>query len=770
VTPLTIHRDSVREGGLEEVGRLLAAAGPTVGVLDAIMGVLTNQYGYRHVSLHLLGEDGVAHLAAQRGYAVKVDFDGTRGVIGRVMRTREPAFVPDVRIDPDYSAGNPEVSGEICVPLLAHGELLGILNVESTADRPLDNADRGLIATVGDRLAAALALAQERAKLGERAAIFQRLVGSSARINSVLRESDLYREVVDAVAIVVPAELVALTVLDRGSSRYLVRAARGADLAVGKEIRLGEGMAGRAIRDGVLVRATDFNSDAHPVAVRDYSADHYGAAIGLPLVRDGVAIGALTLGRVDGDRPFTSLELEALELLANQTALALGNAFLHSDLAELAIHDGLTGLANRAFVMARLESDLKRAKRARRNRTTGVLFLDLDDFKLINDAFGHPSGDEVLIAVARRLESGVRDGDTIARLGGDEFIILLADLRSPTAAEIAAQRVLRLLATPLELADRSVTVSASVGIATAELGEATPDELVAQADMAMYAAKTAGRGRYEFFAPRMRVESRRRLELGHELSNAIVAGQLRVHYQPILDLATMRMTGVEALVRWERPGHGLVPPAEFIPLAEATGLINSVGQVVLEMACQNVLTWQRQSPGAAGLTLSVNVSARQFVPGFAADVRRTLSSIGFDPRYLMLEITESAVLDDADAAEAAMAELRELGVRFVVDDFGTGYSALGYFKRFGIAGLKLDRSFVRGLGRDAADTAIVVAAIAFARALGLTVTAEGIEGWRQLHWLREAGCELGQGYYLARPLSAESIRGLLIEMAPAGAA
>jgi EAL domain-containing protein (putative c-di-GMP-specific phosphodiesterase class I) len=322
------------------------------------------------------------------------------------------------------------------------------------------------------------------------------------------------------------------------------------------------------------------------------------------------------------------------------------------------------------------------------------------------------------------------------------------------------------LATPLELGDRSVTVFATVGIATAEPGDTTPDELVAQADMAMYAAKAAGRARYEFFAPRMRVESRRRLEVGHELSSAIVAGQLRVHYQPILDLATLRMTGVEALVRWERPGHGLVPPADFIPLAEATGLINSVGRVVLETACQEVLTWQREMPAASGLTLSVNVSARQFMPGFAADVRRSLGSIGFDPRCLKLEITESAVLEDADAAELAMAELRELGVELVVDDFGTGYSALGYFKRFGIAGLKLDRSFVRGIERRVEDTAIVVAAIAFARALGLTVTAEGIEDWRQLNWLRQAGCELGQGYFLARPLSAESIRGLLIEMAP----
>ena len=721
------------------------------------MGVLTEQYGYRQVSLHLLHPDGMARLAAQRGYAVTVDFDGTRGVIGRVMRTHEPAFVPDVRVDPDYSTANPDVTGEICVPLLAHGELLGILNVESTDDRPLDESDRGVVATVGDRLAAALALARERARLAERAAIFQRLVEFSARINGVLDETELYRTTVDAVAMVVPAELVALTVLDQASRRYVVRGARGAERAVGKEIRPGEGMAGRAISERILVRVDDFDRGAFPPAVRDDADDdRFVTAVGVPLVREGAAIGALTLGRVEAGRPFTPLELEALELLANQTALALSNALLHGELAELAIHDGLTGLPNRALFMSRLEHSLKRARRARRDRVTGVLFLDLDDFKLVNDAFGHPFGDAVLIAVARRLEAGLRGGDTLARRGGDEFTILLEGLATAADAETAAQRVLELLASPLQLPDREVTISASVGIATAEPDEVTPEVLVADADMAMYAAKAAGHGRCEFFAQGMRVESRRRLELRDELRRAIDEHQLRVHYQPIFDLGTLRMTGVEALVRWERPGHGLVLPGEFIPLAEATGLIHRLTRFVLETSCRQVRAWQRQSPAASGLELSVNVSAKDFQPGLGATVRGVLASNGLDPACLKLEITESAKLDEADL-EAVFSELQGLGVRFLVDDFGTGYSSLGHFKRFGISGLKLDRSLIRDLGRSAQDEAIVTAALAFARALELSVTAEGIEDPYQLGWLRQSGCEFGQGNHLARPLSAEAL-------------
>jgi predicted signal transduction protein with EAL and GGDEF domain len=362
----------------------------------------------------------------------------------------------------------------------------------------------------------------------------------------------------------------------------------------------------------------------------------------------------------------------------------------------------------------------------------------------------------------------MRAGDTVARFGGDEFTILLERLASPEAAGDAARRVLELLETPLSLLDRTVTVSASIGIATAEGGHSAPDELTAQADMAMYAAKSSGAGKFEFFNREMRRESRRRLELGQELSRAIDERELVVHYQPILELSTMRMTGVEALVRWARPGHGLVPPGDFIPIAEASGLIDRLGLQVLGSACREVLTWQSTSPGAVGLELSVNVSARQFQAGFAASVGEVLHATGFDPDRLTLEITESAVLDDAVAAEESISDLRSMGVRFVVDDFGTGYSALGYFKRFGISGLKLDRSFVRGLGRGAEDTAIVAATLAFAHALGLRVTAEGIEDSHQLAWLREAGCELGQGYFFARPMSAQALGGLMIEMASSG--
>ncbi len=751
---------------LEAVSRQLAEAGPTPDVLSAVMAVLADRFGYRYVSLHVIQDDGIARLAAQRGYATTLDIDATRGVVGRAIRTQQPAFVPDVRADPDYVSADPAVGSEICVPLLARGALLGILNVESVVARPLGDADRGVLVTVGDRLAAALALALERARLAERAATFGHLVEFSARVSGVLAETELYEAIIDAAWLVVPSDLVGLTVVDRTLGTYLVRATRGAEGVVGQEIKPGEGMAGCAIRDRVLVRADDYDRAVFPAAVRAGTAvDRFGSAVGVPLVRDGAVIGALTLGRVDGARPFTRLELEALELLSNEAAMALGAATLHAELAERALHDALTGLPTRALFMARLEHALRRANRARDGGVTGVLFLDLDDFKQVNDTFGHRHGDAVLVAVSRRLEAGLRAGDTVARFSGDEFIILLEGLESPASAEAAAVRLLELLAPALEVEGQEIIVSASVGMATAVPGEASADELVGHADLAMYAAKAAGRGQVEGFERQMSVVSQRRLELVPELRRAIEDRTLLVHYQPIFDLATRRMTGVEALARWPRPGHGFVPPSEFIPLAEASGLIGRLGQLVLQTACRQVRDWQGRWPAAAGLELSVNVSTREFRQGLVASVRQVLKSAGLDPRTLKLEITESAMFEEAGVAEAAMAELRGLGVRFVVDDFGTGYSALGYFKRFGISGLKLDRSFVQGLGHGAADTAIVTAALAFARTLGLSVTAEGIEDLDQLDWLRAAGCELGQGYLLARPLPAEAFEGLLAEVA-----
>jgi diguanylate cyclase (GGDEF)-like protein/PAS domain S-box-containing protein len=435
---------------------------------------------------------------------------------------------------------------------------------------------------------------------------------------------------------------------------------------------------------------------------------------------------------------------------------------LEAELAHQALHDSLTGLPNRALFRDRLGHSLVRQRRTSQT-TTGrhaVLFVDLDDFKVINDTLGHQTGDELLVAVAGRLQETLREGDTAARLGGDEFTILLENVTSEADAQHAAARLLESLRQPFDLDGHQVVVSASIGIAFGESGVDKPDDLLRAADTALYEAKGQGKGRHETYQQTMNVRAWRRLQLESELRLALSRDELRVHYQPIVELESGRITAVEALVRWQHPSRGLIPPGEFIPLAEQTGLIVEIGEFVLRTACAQVAQWGGL-PQAAGLILSVNVSPRELVrPGFVDGVAGVLASTGLPGDRLKLEITESATLE-GDAAIAALRGLQELGARIAIDDFGTGYSSLGYFRDLPIDGLKIDRAFIDGLGSEREDTAIVTAAIAFGRALEVEITGEGIETAEQLARLRELGCRLGQGFLFSRPVPAADMRKLL---------
>jgi diguanylate cyclase (GGDEF)-like protein/PAS domain S-box-containing protein len=436
---------------------------------------------------------------------------------------------------------------------------------------------------------------------------------------------------------------------------------------------------------------------------------------------------------------------------------------LEAELAHQALHDSLTGLPNRALFRDRLGHSLLPARR-RGLTATGrhaVLFVDLDDFKVVNDTLGHRIGDELLVAVAGRLQETLRASDTAARLGGDEFTILLENVTTEEDAQRAAGRVLDALSQPFDLQGHQIVVSASIGIAFGDSGVDDPDDLLRAADTALYEAKGQGKGRFETYQQTMNVRAWRRLELESELRLALTRDQLRVHYQPIVELETGRAVAVEALARWEHPSRGLIPPVEFIPLAEQTGLITQVGEFVLETSCRQVAEWHRRLPHARDLILSVNVSPRELVrPGYADGVARILDRTGFPGAQLKLEITESATLE-GDAAMQALRALQDLGIRISIDDFGTGYSSLGYFRDMPIDGLKIDRAFVGGLGREREDTAIVTAAIAFGRALNVEVTGEGIETADQMSRLRELGCRLGQGFLFSRPVPANQMSKIL---------
>jgi len=431
---------------------------------------------------------------------------------------------------------------------------------------------------------------------------------------------------------------------------------------------------------------------------------------------------------------------------------------LEDELKRQAFHDSLTGLANRALFSDRLEHALSRTRRFASK--VAVLFIDLDDFKTVNDSLGHAEGDELLVAVAHRFAAALRSGDTIARMGGDEFAILIEDPLDVEAPMELASRLLGTLDAPFEHAGKELFVRASVGVAVSSVHGETPDELLRNADVAMYSAKSSGKNRIEAFQPSMHTAALARLALKGDLERALERNEFSLVYQPIVSLRTEQLVGVEALLRWNHRERGTVGPDQFIPVAEETGLIVPLGTWVLEQACRQAATWNAGSERR--LTMSVNVSGRQLQhPDFIRDVEAVLSRTGVEPGLVTLELTESVLMHDAEATHAALQALKALGVRIAIDDFGTGYSSLSYLRRFPIDELKIDRSFVGTLRDGPEQAAVVLSILKLGETLHLETVAEGIEELSQLTELRALGAELGQGFYFARPMPAEALAALL---------
>ena len=429
-------------------------------------------------------------------------------------------------------------------------------------------------------------------------------------------------------------------------------------------------------------------------------------------------------------------------------------------LTRHAFHDSLTGLPNRLLFRDRLDQALARV--TRQNGQAGLLFLDIDNFKQINDSLGHGAGDELIEQTAQRLKQCVLGEDTVARLGGDEFVILLDYLCHEEEAVSLANRILASFRQPFRFGGRDYVISVSIGIVTRGADHGGAENMLRDADSAMYHAKASGGGRFTMFDPAMQTDGLARLELENELREAINRCELLLHYQPIVELDGSRIRAAEALVRWQHPVRGLVAPLDFIPLAEETGLIVPIGRWVLEQACHQAAAWQALYPRTPPLTISVNLSLRQFQdPGLLDDVKRALSQSGLPPACLQLEITESAIMRDVEATISTMQQLKELGIQLALDDFGTGYSSLAYLKRLPLDVLKIDRSFVNGIGIGREDQAIVKTIIALASSLNLSTTAEGIETDGQSALLHDWACEHGQGYHFSRPLSSTDFASLL---------
>jgi diguanylate cyclase (GGDEF)-like protein len=474
----------------------------------------------------------------------------------------------------------------------------------------------------------------------------------------------------------------------------------------------------------------------------------------LPLVVRGESIGILELTSTESN-VFSERSVQLAQLLAREAAFSLENARLYDEIHEQAFRDALTGLANRRLFLDRLSHVLDRL-RGRSTARVAVVFLDIDNFKHLNDRLGHPAGDEILQAIGERLRLAIRPGDTAARLGGDEFAVLLEEVNDETEALAVAERLIAGIGAPITLADGSPRIGASIGVAMSGTSGDSADDLLRNADIAMYAAKAAGRGRIQLFQPELLERAAARSDLDARLRGAVEREELRLAYQPILDLATsgQRVAGFEALVRWDPAGRPTQMPGDFIGLAEETGEITAIGRWVIVEACRQASAWQR-SHQLPGLRINVNLSARQFTdPHLTTIVANALRETGLPPKALTLEITESTLMARTRDMVERVRSLRSLGVRISIDDFGTGYSSLGYLQTFELDELKIDRSFVSPADAVGSPRVISRAIVELGRALGLEMVAEGIETAAQARWFRSLGCQFGQGFFFAQPMSA----------------
>jgi len=703
------ERRAEQVAGVEEGGRLLAVNGPTAATLDHLALLLHERFHYDHVAIYLANGDALRAGAWAGDRELVPVLDAGRGVVGRVVRSRRPAFVPDVTRDPDYVADDPAVRGEIAVPLLDGQRLLGVIDVQSCRAAALDQTDTAAVLAVADRVAAALALDQEREHLEDEKDFISAILDS---VGAIVIVTDARGGLVRFNAACAQISGYSASELEaRGSLDFLVPLADR--LAVQRTIAgLRPGEAVRLENDWLCKDGTRRHIAWSNTAVPD---DH-------GVVRYTIATG--------------------IDITDRQQ--------LEDRLAHQALHDPLTGLPNRRLLMDRLEM----AVRSRRGGSVALLFLDLDDFKAVNDSFGHAAGDGVLVELGSRLTGCLRLGDTAARVGGDEFAVLVEGMADISEAQAMADRIRAALAPPVSVEDREISVQASIGIATNSQGLRDADALLRNADVAMYWAKREGRAKSAVYRPEMHAVVRERRVLEALLREALERRGFTLEFQPIVDLRTGTMAGAEALIRWHHPAQGPLASADFLLAAEQTGLIVPIGRWVLDEACGQLTRWRAALGSSAPGWVSVNVSARQFQdPSLVGDVERAIRDHGLRPSDLILELTENLVIEDAEGTIERLETLRALGVRLAIDDFGTGYSSLSYLHRLPVEIVKIDRSFVTDMDGSPKRSAFVHAIVALAGSLGLRTIAEGIETEAQARSLRALGCELGQGYEFSRPLA-----------------
>jgi diguanylate cyclase (GGDEF)-like protein/excisionase family DNA binding protein len=769
---------------IDALSRRLSRSRDVASVADAVASEIATVIDWHGLRFFVVARDDhtlneivlrstVPHYA--RATPEQVSLQIGQGLAGHVALSRVAEIVPDVRNDPRAFKipGTADVDESmIVVPLVYEDAVLGVLSLIRLGAGAFDATDLRLAQIVGAQAAVALYNARQNEELERRGEALERRLASQRQLLAIterlLLTSDrnaVFEAIADTLAQVVPHDTLTIYLVDRAAGYLVPILARDpyAEQILADRMKIGTGITGDVIAKGEAELINDAYHDPRVVHVPGTPDDQQESLIVAPVRGPDGVIGSLNLYREQ--HHFDEEDLELVRLFANHVGIALENAAMKERLIEAALTDPLTGLPNRRLFADRIDHALSRRERSKGR--VAVLFLDVDRFKLVNDGLGHAAGDAVLKAIGERLRECLRGSDTVARLGGDEFGILLEDVPEPDEAGVTAQRVLNALSAPLSLVGLVVSVRASLGLALDRPGHMSSDELLRDADTAMYRAKANGRGGMAVFEESMLAYQLARLEIDTELREAVDKGEFVLRYQPIVELATGKVVEVEALVRWQHPTRGMLGPDSFIDLSEESGQIVAIGSWVVGEACRQARRWQLAQAGGPDLRMSVNTSARELVEhGFVAGIEQALAHSGLAPTSLTLEITESMMLADETAAIAALRKLRTSGVRIVIDDFGTGYSALSYLNQLPVDGLKIDRSFVQGLGIEREKTAIVRATIAFARGLGLIVTAEGIETEAQLRQLVAMKCDRGQGYWLNRPLDADTLGTLLSSQLP----
>ncbi|HTD00096.1 MAG TPA: EAL domain-containing protein [Bradyrhizobium sp.] len=728
---------------------------------------------------------GSAELVTQSRYSIDPDDVHGAGVCGAAFRTQRPCVDGDVvgsqQGEPWRRAGR-ESGAVACVavPLIKTGQSVGVLMFFVGRSWAADEGVVAVLARMAENASFALdnfERAAEKARAdAQRERLARMLVSLSATNEAIMRaksRSELFELVCESVA--QGAKFTSTCIaLARPDSDYLdLVAVAGPTAENTRKVRLsrnadhpeGRGLSGTAFRAGEACISNDYLNDSrgiafHPIVRSDGAKS--GAAF--PLEVGGGIIGIMLF--LSAERhTFTPELAELLQRLADNVSFALEN-FDRADeknraderIEYLASHDSLTGLPNREMFNELLRHSIDSARR--HDRPFALLFIDLDRFKIINDSLGHDAGDMLLVEIANRLRGALRPGDVVARLGGDEFVVILGEASDRGDVERIAGVLLALLSEPMQIGGHECHSSASIGIAMFPDNGSDAPTLTKSADIAMYLAKEDGKNGFRFSSGEVKAQSFERLKLETELRRAVERDQFSLHYQPKIDLASGQITGVEALLRWTHPQLGQVTPAQFIPLAEETGLIVPIGRWVLNQACAQNMAWQRR--GLRPVSMAVNLSPRQFADEHLLnDIDEALLASGMSPVLLQLEVTESMVMRNVARAVRVLDAIQSRGIRLAIDDFGTGYSSMSLMKQFPIDTIKIDRSFVRDLPRDSEDQAIAQAIISMGKALGMTVVAEGVETAAQQAFLRDHHCDEMQGYLFSRPVPPRELAKLL---------